>query len=118
MRISDWSSDVCSSDLARDAGEGTVDAATTPLAAFDFEADEGGVVRWVSGTERAPIIGLSLLHGATAGSQVDGVAAGKFSRSAPFPHARLEIEGTSRAGGAWRDSAHTTFAAMTGRFAG
>src|SRR3546814_11673020 len=53
-----------------------------------------------SGTERAPIIGLSLLHGATAGSQVDGVAAGAFRRRAPFTDARLEIEGTSRAGGA------------------
>ncbi|RIA46588.1 phospho-acceptor domain-containing protein [Hephaestia caeni] len=103
----------------RDSGESTADAvATAPLAAFDFEADEGGVVRWVSGIERAPIIGLSLLHGATAGSQVDGVAAGAFRRRAPFTDARLEIEGTSRAGGAWRISAIPIFEPLTGRFAG
>src|SRR3546814_4252298 len=42
MRISDWSSDVCSSDLLR----GTANGAATPmdgqyLKDFDFEADDG-----------------------------------------------------------------------------
>ncbi|MCM8730154.1 sensor histidine kinase [Hephaestia sp. GCM10023244] len=106
-------------EQARDAETGVADeTVSTPLAAFDFEADESGMVRWVSGVERAPIIGLSLLHGATAGSQVDGIAAGAFRRRASFSDARLVIEGNSRAGGAWRISAIPIFEPLTGRFAG
>ncbi len=92
--------------------------APAALTGFDFETDEGGVVCWVSGTERAPIIGLSLLHGAATGSRVDGVAAGAFRRRAPFADARLTIEGRSSAAGAWRISATPAFEPLTGRFAG
>ncbi|HVI98744.1 MAG TPA: histidine kinase dimerization/phospho-acceptor domain-containing protein [Sphingomonas sp.] len=106
-------------EQTRDAGDdGDEQPLSLPLAAFDFEADEDGVVCWVSGDERAPIIGLSLLHGAIAGSQVDGVAAGAFRRRASFSDARLVIEGSSRAAGAWRISAIPIFEPLTGRFAG
>lgn len=87
--------------------------------AFRFETDATGVVRWVEGVSRAPVIGLSLdLQGLAGGSRLDGVAAGAFRRRAGFTNARLTIEGESNAAGDWLVSALPAFEQVTGRFTG
>ena len=86
---------------------------------FRFETDAAGLVRWVEGVRREPLIGLSLDPAAPAGgSRVDGVAAGAFRRRAGFTNARLVVEGTSDAGGDWRMSAVPVFDPASGRFSG
>lgn len=86
---------------------------------FRFETDEQGVIRWVEGVARAPLIGLSLDMTAMAdGSRVDGVAAGAFRRRAAFGDARLIVAGESDAAGDWRISATPAFDPATGRFSG
>ncbi|TPG55290.1 sensor histidine kinase [Sphingomonas glacialis] len=84
---------------------------------FRFETDAGGVVRWVEGAARAPLIGLTLDHGAL-GSPVDGGAAGAFRRRAEFTNARLVVDGTSDAAGQWRITGIPVFDRATGRFTG
>ncbi len=86
---------------------------------FRFETDASGIVRWVAGVSRAPLIGLSLdLQGLARGSRLDGVAAGAFRRRAGFTNARLTIEGESDAAGDWLVSALPAFEQVTGRFTG
>jgi signal transduction histidine kinase len=86
---------------------------------FRFETDPEGVIRWVDGVSRNPVIGLSLeLHGAAGVSRVDGVAAGAFRRRANFTNARMEIEGDSDAAGGWLISGVPVFDAANGRFTG
>jgi hypothetical protein len=59
---------------------------------FRFETDAAGIVRWVEGVNRAPLIGLSLdLASSPAGSRIDGVAVGAFRRRAAFANARLVV---------------------------
>jgi signal transduction histidine kinase len=90
-----------------------------PAAHFRFETDSKGVIRWVDGVSRAPIVGLSLdLTGMPDGSRVDGVAAGAFRRRAGFSNARMAIEGESEAAGAWLISAIPVFDPANGRFTG
>ncbi|CAN5477963.1 hypothetical protein BH10PSE14_BH10PSE14_14520 [soil metagenome] len=90
-----------------------------PAANFRFETDAAGVVRWIEGAARAPLIGLSLdLAALPAGSQVDGVAAGAFRRRASFANARLVVEGHSDAAGQWRISGIPVFDRASGRFTG
>jgi signal transduction histidine kinase len=86
---------------------------------FRFETDEKGVIRWVDGVSRAPVIGLSLdLASENENSQVDGVAAGAFRRRAGFSTARMVIEGASDAAGDWLISAVPVFDPANGRFTG
>ena len=86
---------------------------------FRFETDANGIVRWVEGAARAPLIGLSLdLAGDRGGSRVDGVAAGAFRRRAGFGNARLLIEGQSDAAGQWRITGIPVFDRASGRFTG
>jgi len=90
-----------------------------PATQFRFETDAKGVIRWVDGVSRAPIVGLSLdLQGLPDGSRVDGVAAGAFRRRAGFSNARMAIEGESEAGGDWLISAIPVFDPANGRFTG
>ena len=94
-----------------------------PAEHFRFETDAKGVIRWVDGVSRAPIVGLSLdLQGGAAsmaeGSGVDGVAAGAFRRRAGFSNARMAIEGESDASGDWLISAIPVFDPANGRFTG
>ncbi|WP_443025421.1 sensor histidine kinase [Sphingomonas sp. RB3P16] len=90
-----------------------------PAEGFRFETDAGGIVRWIEGAARAPLIGLSLdSKPASVGSQVDGVAAGAFRRRASFADARLVVDGHSDAAGQWRISAIPVFDRANGRFAG
>ena len=84
-----------------------------------FVTDEKGVIRWVEGASRAPVIGLSLdLAGESESSHVDGVAAGAFRRRAGFSTARMVIEGASDAAGDWLISAVPVFDPANGRFTG
>ncbi len=86
---------------------------------FRFETDELGVIRWVEGVSRAPLIGLSLeLNGASDGSRADGVAAGALRQRAVFSDARLTVIGESDAAGEWRISGAPAFDRATGRFSG
>ncbi|MGN6270789.1 MAG: sensor histidine kinase [Sphingomonas sp.] len=86
---------------------------------FHFETDAAGVVRWVEGVSRGPLIGLSLdLAAASGGSRIDGVAAGAFRRRASFSSARLIVEGSSDAGGDWRIDGFPMFDPASGRFIG
>jgi signal transduction histidine kinase len=91
-----------------------------PARDFRFETDAKGVVRWVDGVSRSPIVGLSLDLQATpaGGSSVDGVAAGAFRRRAGFSNARMAIEGESDASGDWLISAIPVFDPANGRFTG
>lgn len=86
---------------------------------FRFETDANGIIRWVEGAARAPLIGLSLDLAATpGGSRVDGVAAGAFRRRAGFANARLLIDGHSDAAGQWRITGIPVFDRASGRFTG
>lgn len=86
---------------------------------FRFETDAAGIVRWVDGVNRAPLIGLSLdLASSPAGSRIDGVAVGAFRRRAAFANARLVVTGLSDAAGDWRITAVPAFDPATGRFTG
>jgi len=90
-----------------------------PRQGFHFETDANGVVCWVEGVNRGPLIGLSLdLASSPGGSRVDGVAAGAFRRRAPFSTARLTVGGNSDAGGDWRIDGFPMFDRGTGRFIG
>ncbi len=87
--------------------------------AFRFETDAKGVIRWVEGVSRAPVVGLSLdVQGPPAGSRVDGAATGAFRRRAAFATARLVIEGESDASGDWLISGVPAFDPANGRFTG
>lgn len=86
---------------------------------FRFETDARGVIRWVDGVARAPLIGLSLdVTAVVGGSGVDGVVAGAFRQRTAFNGARLSIIGESDAAGNWRIAATPAFDPVTGRFAG
>jgi signal transduction histidine kinase len=86
---------------------------------FRFETDAQGMIRWVDGVSRAPLIGLSLdMTAMPDGSRVDGVAAGALRQRARFAGARLFVAGDSDAGGDWRISANAAFDPASGRFTG
>lgn len=86
---------------------------------FRFETDAAGVVRWIEGAARAPLIGLSLNPMAIQGqSQVDGAAAGAFRQRTGFTDARLVIGGDSEAAGPWRITGIPVFDHESGRFTG
>jgi signal transduction histidine kinase len=90
-----------------------------PAESFRFETDAAGVVRWIEGAARAPLIGLSLDLAALPGeSRVDGVASGAFRRRAGFTNARLVVEGQSDAAGQWRITGLPVFDRASGRFTG
>lgn len=86
---------------------------------FRFETDAKGIMRWVDGVSRAPLIGLSLdVEGVSTGTRVDAVATGAFRRRAGFAHARLVVEGDSDAAGDWLFSGVPAFDPANGRFIG
>lgn len=93
-----------------------------PADDFRFETDAKGMIRWVDGVSRAPLIGVSLdsqaAPGVSEASRVDGVAAGAFRRRAGFSNARLSVEGESDAAGDWLISAIPVFDPGNGRFTG
>ncbi|WP_404338916.1 sensor histidine kinase [Sphingomonas sp. MMS12-HWE2-04] len=86
---------------------------------FRFETDAKGLIRWVDGVSRAPLVGLSLdQHGVGEGSRIDGIAGGAFRRRASFTNARLVVDSDSDAAGDWLISAIPVFDTANGRFAG
>lgn len=93
-----------------------------PADEFRFETDAKGMIRWVDGVSRAPLVGMSLdsqaAPGVTDTSRVDGIAAGAFRRRAGFSNARLAVEGESDAAGDWLISAIPVFDPANGRFTG
>lgn len=94
------------------------EAASAPVTLFSFETDARGVIHWVSGVDRAPVIGISLEYGAGGAAEVDGIARGAFRRRAPIDTARLVIGGASPAAGEWRIVAIPVFDRASGRFTG
>ncbi|MDJ0275754.1 HAMP domain-containing histidine kinase [Sphingomonas sp. 2R-10] len=106
-----------------EAFERTQDVAPPPPLArhdsFRFETDATGILRWVDGVSRAPLIGLSLDFGAAPGhARFDGIAAGALRQRSPFRDARLVIGGDSDAAGEWCVSGVPAFDHATGRFTG
>ncbi len=96
-----------------------VAAPVAPVDGFRYETDATGVIRWVDGVGRGPLIGLSFASGsARDAAKVDGVAGGAFRRRAPFRDSRLHIGGDSDAGGDWLLSGVPAFDQATGRFTG
>ncbi|WP_242008073.1 sensor histidine kinase [Sphingomonas ginsenosidivorax] len=86
---------------------------------FRFETDASGVIRWIEGVTRSPLVGVSLAHATRQGdAQVDGVVAGAFRRRSRFGDARLQVGGQSDAAGAWRMSGIPAFDHDSGRFTG
>ncbi|WHU03598.1 histidine kinase dimerization/phospho-acceptor domain-containing protein [Sphingomonas sp. NIBR02145] len=96
--------------------------ALRPADEFRFETDAKGMIRWVDGVSRAPLVGVSLdsqsVPGGPESSRVDGVAGGAFRRRAGFSNARLSVEGDSDAAGDWLISAIPVFDPSNGRFTG
>lgn len=85
---------------------------------FRFETGSDGIIRWVDGVLRGPLIGETIGTPASGPFGVDAQAPGAFRRRAPFRDARLIIPGGSEAAGEWRIAGVPIFAAETGRFQG
>ncbi|MGP1283267.1 MAG: histidine kinase dimerization/phospho-acceptor domain-containing protein [Parasphingopyxis sp.] len=98
---------------------GTTSLPQASVTEFRFEAGSDGVIRWVDGAPRGPLIGQTIAFSADAlDFGVDGHAAGAFRQRAPFRDARLIVAGEGPASGAWRISAVPFFGEQDGRFAG
>ena len=92
---------------------------TEIVSEFRFEAGPDGVINWVDGAPRGPLVGQTIAFSADAlDCGVDGHAAGAFRQRAPFRDARLVVAGQGAASGAWRISAVPFFTDSDGRFAG
>lgn len=86
---------------------------------FRFETDRAGVINWVDGVARGPLIGISFSeHTGPRAFGVDGYATGAFRKRAPFRDARLRVAGFSDASGDWLISADPCFDKVDGRFRG
>lgn len=94
------------------------DVPPAPREQFLFESDARGIVRWVEGTVRGAIVGLSIAAPAQPGGiGVDAGVAGAFRRRTAFSNARLVLSGGA-ARGVWLISAVPVFDPATGRFTG
>ena len=86
---------------------------------WQFETDALGVIRWVEGVARGPLIGVTLAHGGRQGAaQLDAGAGGALRARAAFRDVRLEVAGDSSAAGSWRLAGVPRFDHATGRFTG
>src|SRR3546814_2103627 len=90
MRISDWSSDVCSSDLDEDAARG--DEANGPA---DLVAETLRARRQPERGDRGP---------AGSGKAVEGRPAGGWTHHGGSPHVAIPLSRGRRPGLAWRRS--------------
>jgi signal transduction histidine kinase len=89
------------------------------LHSFAFETDAAGLIQWVEGAPRGPLIGMSFAEMALPGGfGVDGQACGAFRKRAVIRDARLMVAGHSDAGGEWMISAQPFFDHGSGRFSG
>ena len=90
-----------------------------PIEAFQWESSADGVIVWVEGAPRGPLIGQALAVTAELGQYgVDGQAAGAFEKRAPFRDARFRVAGTGAVSGDWRISGVPFFDAGHGHFLG
>lgn len=87
---------------------------------FRFATDAAGVIRWVEGAARGPLVGVSLaLAGRPQGAaSLDATAGGALRKRSAFRGARLEIGGESLVAGDWRLAGEPCFDPGTGRFTG
>ena len=90
-----------------------------PADVFRFATDSSGVIRWVDGVVRGPLIGLWMAHSGPQGAaQLDAGASGALRNRSAFRDVRLEIEGESPVAGGWRLAGKPDFDRATGRFVG
>ncbi len=89
------------------------------VAGFRFETSATGVINWIDGAPRGPVIGIEIAAMAEVGEHgVDGQAAGAFKRRTPFRNARMIVPGAGPAAGQWLISGLPCFDETTGRFTG
>lgn len=106
-------------ERAADGDDARPAEADTPVTGFRFETGPDGVVLWVEGAPRGPLIGETIATAAgSVDHGVDGHAAGAYRRRAPFRDARLSVSGSGPVGGEWRISAVPFFDQRDGRFTG
>jgi hypothetical protein len=87
--------------------------------AFRFETDRSGVLNWVEGAPRGPLIGMSFADiSEPRAFGVDGHAAGAFRKRSAFRNARMRVAGTGPTSGDWLISADPNFDSEDGRFLG
>ncbi len=90
-----------------------------PTEEFRFETGAEGVINWVDGAPRGPIIGIEIATMAEIGAHgVDGHAAGAFRRRTSFRNARLVVPGSGEVAGEWLISGIPCFNEHDGRFFG
>ena len=103
----------------RDAAGATAAAAPAAVEEFQWETGPDGVILWVEGAPRGPLVGQSIASIAERGQYgVDGQAAGAFEKRAPFRDARFSVPGGGAASGDWRISGVPFFDAAQGTFLG
>jgi signal transduction histidine kinase len=103
----------------RDGGPRGLDPAPgEDAASFRFETGTDGLIRWLEGVPRGPLIGETIAVPASGRYGVDGQAPGAFRRRAPFRDARLVVAGDSTASGEWRIAGVPVFTPADGRFRG
>ena len=94
-------------------------APAVPVDRFRFATDSAGVIRWVEGVARTPLIGVSLASSASQGAaRLDAAASGALRTRSAFRDVRLEIAGASPIVGSWRLAGNPDFDRATGRFIG
>ena len=103
----------------RDQPEPVITAPPPAPDCFQFHADAAGVIRWVEGVARTPLVGVALGVAIEQGLATVGAEAGMaVARRRPFRDATLAVAGTSSAAGLWRLSGEPRFDRVNGRFAG
>jgi len=106
-------------DQADPASKADDSAGAAPIEDFRFETGVDGVICWVQGAPRGPLIGETIAVAAHQTDHgVDGHAAGAYRSRTPFRDARLTIAGQGPASGEWRISAVPFFDQKDGRFSG
>ncbi|HEY0113749.1 MAG TPA: histidine kinase dimerization/phospho-acceptor domain-containing protein [Allosphingosinicella sp.] len=103
----------------RDAEIATTSAEVAPIEEFQWETGPDGVILWVDGAPRGPLVGESIASIAERGEfGVDGQAAGAFEKRSPFRDARFSVPGVGAASGDWRISGVPFFDPASGTFLG
>lgn len=92
--------------------------AVPPAEDFRFETGPDGIILWVEGAPRGPLIGATIAIAAGRDAGVDGHAAGAYRRRAPFRDARLTVAAGGPVAGEWRISGVPFFDPRDGRFTG
>jgi len=119
FRIADLVARIDAFQRSRDPGDPPAALALPPATAFHYETDRDGMIRWVGGVARGPLIGVSLAQAVRQGDvHVDAAASGAIRQRTRFAQARLDIGGLSDAAGSWRIAGEPIFDHATGRFTG